>query len=121
MEALKDLYVGTMSGIATPETFENSLTRLGANVEARRRYTDHHRYTEQEVVTFINHCVDRDLAMIVTTEKDAVRLPDIESKDVPIYYLRVEIEILSGQETWRECIERICSPKSVEAVNRLFT
>ncbi len=121
LEALKDIYVGTISGIATPETFENSLTRLGANVEARRRYTDHHRYTEQEVLTFINHCVDRDLAMIVTTEKDAVRLPEIDSRDVPIYYLRVEIEILSGQETWRECIERICSPQSVEAVNRLFT
>ena len=121
LEALKGIYVGTMSGIATPETFENSLTRLGANVEARRRYTDHHRYTEQEVLTFINQCVDRDLAMIVTTEKDAVRLPEIESSDVPIYYLRVEIEILSGQETWRGCIERICSSQSVEAVNRLFT
>ena len=59
--------------------------------------------------------------MIVTTEKDAVRLPDIESSEVPIYYLRVEIEILSGQETWRECIERICLSQSVEAVNRLFT
>ncbi|MFT4637237.1 MAG: tetraacyldisaccharide 4'-kinase [Verrucomicrobiales bacterium] len=121
LEALKDTYIGTMSGIATPETFENSLTRLGAHVEARRRYTDHHRYTKDEVLTFLNHCVNRDLAMLVTTEKDAVRLPKIDPVEVPIYYLRVEIEILSGEETWRECIERICSPQSVEAANRLFT
>lgn len=121
LTALRDTYVGTLSGIATPETFEKSLTRLGAFVEARRRYTDHHRYTAHEVLSFVNHCVNRDLAMIVTTEKDAVRLPDIAPVDVPIYYLRVEIEILSGAETWRECIERICSPQAVEAVNRLFT
>ncbi len=113
LEALEGTYVGTLSGIATPETFENSVARLGAHVEVRRRYTDHHRYSEQEVQAFVNHCVDRDLVMMVTTEKDAVRLPDIAQVDVPIYYLRVEIEILSGDESWRECIERICSPQSL--------
>ena len=54
-------------------------------------------------------------------ESIVILILEIDSRDVPIYYLRVEIEILSGQETWRECIERICSPQSVEAVNRLFT
>ena len=121
LESLKDTYLGTICGIATPETFERSLSRLGAHVEARRRYTDHHRYTEQEVLTFIEHCVNRDLGMIVTTEKDAVRFPEIAPVDVPIYYLRVEIEILSGAETWRQCIERICSSQAVEAANRIFT
>ncbi len=120
LSALKDTYIGTMSGIATPETFERSLSRLGAHVEARRRYTDHHRYTEQEYLTFIDYCVDRDLAMIVTTEKDAVRLPKVHSPDVPTYYLRVEIEILSGHETWEECIQRICRPEALEASNRIF-
>jgi tetraacyldisaccharide 4'-kinase len=117
LEALKGAYVGTLSGIATPETFENLVARLGAHVEVRRRYTDHHRYTEQEVLGFVNHCVNRDLSMMVTTEKDAVRLPDIGKVDVPIYYLRVEIEILSGEENWRECIERICSPQALGRVS----
>ena len=121
LEALQGKHIGTLSGIATPESFEDSLTKLGATIESKRRYTDHHRYREQEVLTFINQSVDRDLAMIVTTEKDAVRLPKITRTDVPIFYLRVEIEILSGEETWKECIERICSPQAVEAVNRVFT
>ncbi len=121
LDALQGAYIGTICGIATPETFENSLTKLGANLEARRRYTDHHRFREQEVLTFINQAVDRDLSMIVTTEKDAVRFPKIARTDVPVYFLRVEIEILSGKETWKECIERICSPQAVEAVNRMFT
>ena len=36
----------------------------------------------------------------ITTEKDAVRFPLIDPLEVPIYYLRVEIEILNGLEVW---------------------
>ena len=45
---------------------------------------------------------------IVTTEKDAVRFPMIERRDLPIYFLRVEIEMLSGAEDFHDCIARIC-------------
>ena len=53
---------------------------------------------------FINRCIRRDLEMIVTTEKDAVRFPRLTSVQVPIYFLRVEIEILSGHESWEHCV-----------------
>ena len=111
LDFLKGKYVATISGIAVPESFENGLRKLGANVELTRRYADHHRYNEEEITTFIDRCVDRDLDMIVTTEKDFVRFPPIRSNDVPIYYLRVEIEILSGHDTWDRCVERICEPR----------
>ena len=46
--------------------------------------------------------------MIVTTEKDAVRIPRLDRCDVPILYLRIQIDILSGQESFNQCISRIC-------------
>jgi hypothetical protein len=46
--------------------------------------------------------------IIVTTEKDAVRFPLIERCDLPILYLRVEIEMLSGSEAFNDWIDRIC-------------
>ena len=46
--------------------------------------------------------------MIVTTEKDAVRIPRLLREDIPFYFLRVEIDILSGQENFDQCIRRIC-------------
>ena len=47
--------------------------------------------------------------MIVTTEKDAVRLekPE-EDPEVPIYFLRIEVEIYQGQEAWNRFVDRIC-------------
>jgi len=96
------------------------LQKLGARLELSKRYTDHHRYTEAELNSFINRCVRRDLEMIVTTEKDAVRFPRLGKTDVPIYFLRVEIEILSGHESWEHCVARICKPQPLLSPERFF-
>jgi tetraacyldisaccharide 4'-kinase len=120
LERLRDTYIGSICGIAAPESFEGGLQKLGARLELSKRYTDHHRYTEAELNSFINRCVRRDLEMIVTTEKDAVRFPRLTKTDVPIYFLRVEIEILSGHESWEHCVARICKPQPVLSPERFF-
>ena len=45
---------------------------------------------------------------MLTTEKDAVRMPDDHVWRLPIHYLRVEIEMLSGAEDFRKWISKIC-------------
>jgi tetraacyldisaccharide 4'-kinase len=114
LDYLQDLYIASLCGIAAPESFESGLRRLGAKIELSRHFADHHRYTEKELRTFLERCVKRDVHAIITTEKDAVRLPKIDPLPVPIYYLRVEIEILTGHETWDHCVQRICHLQTVE-------
>jgi tetraacyldisaccharide 4'-kinase len=110
LEFLKDRWVGAISAIAVPEAFESSLERLGARVEIRRRFSDHYRFSRKEVDKFMHRCVERDMELIVTTEKDAVRFPRPQSIDVPVYFLRIEVEILKGQEIWDRLIDRLCNP-----------
>ena len=114
LDYLQDLYIASLCGIAAPESFESGLRSLGAKIELSRHFADHHRYSENELRTFLQRCVKRDVHAIITTEKDAVRLPKIDPLPVPIYYLRVEIEILTGHETWDHCVKRICHLQSVE-------
>ena len=113
-------YIGTVSGIAVPESFEDGLTKLGAKIELTARFTDHHRYREKEIDNFIDRCINRDLDMIVTTEKDFVRFPKLKNLDVPIYFLRVEIDILTNHETWEHCVQRICRPRPIVPPGRFF-
>ena len=120
LEVLRGTYIGALSGIAAPESFENALRDLGAKVEVAKRYADHHRFAEPEIRNFINRCIRRDLAMVVTTEKDAVRFPPIANPEVPMYFMRVEIEILSGHETWEQCVARICQPHPMLSPERFF-
>jgi tetraacyldisaccharide 4'-kinase len=122
LERLRDAFIGSICGIAAPESFEGALKKLGAHVDLAKRYIDHHYYTEAELTTFINRCIRRDLVMIVTTEKDAVRMPHLPESEVkvPICFLRVEIEILSGHESWEHCVARICKPQPMLSPERFF-
>jgi hypothetical protein len=44
----------------------------------------------------------------------------LENPEVPIYFLRVEIEILNGQETWEQCVQRICTPPAMLKPEEFF-
>ena len=59
----------------------------------------------------MHRCVERDIELIITTEKDAVRFMKPTELDVPVYFLRIEVDILEGQEVWEKLVERICCEK----------
>ncbi len=120
LEFLKNLEIGSICGIAMPESFENALTGLGAKIEISKIYTDHHRYSAREIENFIRRCERKGVSAILTTEKDAVRIPRIMEPEVPIYYLRVEIEILAGQESWQRFVERLTTRHPVVAPQRFY-
>jgi len=105
---LNGMNVTTLSGIAVPEGFEKSLENFGANLLECHRFADHHRYSQQEIIDIVNSAVELKADAIITTEKDAVRLPKLDRRDVPIYYLRVDIEILDGAKDFHAAIAHIC-------------
>ena len=108
LEFIRGRRVASLSGIAQPESFEGSLVKLGAELVYSKRHADHHRFTQQEVLNAINRGKKRQAEIILTTQKDAVRFPKIDRRDLPIYFMRVEIRILSGAEDFRDCVRRIC-------------
>ena len=120
LEFLKGLKIGALSGIAVPESFESALASLGAEIELTQSYADHHRYSLKEIERFVRRCARRNVDAVITTEKDAVRIPRILNPEVPILYMRVEIEILGGQETWARLVERITCPRGYEIPARIY-
>lgn len=100
--------VASLSAIAQPESFENSLINLGANLVYSKRFADHHRFTQQEILNVINRSKLRGAGAIITTQKDAVRLTKLDRRDLPIYFMRVEIRILRGAKDFHDCVRQIC-------------
>lgn len=92
---IRDKRIGALSGIARPESFEAFLKAEGAVLVAARRYADHHRYSRDEVSGFLKRCKQLRVKYVVTTEKDAVRLPAYREEELPlpILFLRVEIRM----------------------------
>jgi tetraacyldisaccharide 4'-kinase len=100
--------VASLSGIAQPESFEQSLIQLGSELVYSKRFADHHRFTQQELLNVINRSKKRQADMIVTTQKDAVRFPKLDRRDLPIVFMRVEIKILNGADGFQDCVRKIC-------------
>jgi tetraacyldisaccharide 4'-kinase len=108
LELLAGKKVASLSGIAQPQSFEESLTKLGGELVYSKRFADHHRFTQQEILNAINRSVKRQADLIVTTQKDAVRFPKIDRRDLPFFFMRVEIKIMSGADGFEDCVRKIC-------------
>jgi tetraacyldisaccharide 4'-kinase len=108
LDLLAGKRVASLSGIAQPESFEQSLVRLGGELVYSKRFADHHRFTQQEILNAINRAKKRQAEIIVTTQKDAVRFPKIDRRDVPFYFMRVEIRIVAGANDFQDCVRKIC-------------
>jgi len=105
---LKTLRIGTISGIARPESFEEGLRKLGAEIIYSRRFADHHRFTEGETAKMFERSKTRNARAVITTEKDSVRFPRLGKRPLPVYFLRVEIEIIRGHEAFERCLNQMC-------------
>src|ERR1700731_1206353 len=57
LDRLRGAFIGSICGIAAPESFEEGLRKLGAKIELSRHFADHHRYTEKELTQFLQRCV----------------------------------------------------------------
>jgi tetraacyldisaccharide 4'-kinase len=108
LEFVRGKKVAALSGIAQPESFERSLQALGAELVYQKRFADHHRFTQQELLNVINRAKKRQAEIIVTTQKDAVRFPKLDRRDLPICFMRVEIKILAGAKDFQDCVRQIC-------------
>jgi tetraacyldisaccharide 4'-kinase len=108
--SLQGLRAASLSAIASPESFEQGLRKLGVSLELTQSFADHHRYSKRELTRFLKRCTRRGVSCILTTEKDAVRMPRLLNQELPIRYLRIEIEILKGEEHWNKMLEQIVHP-----------
>ncbi|KQT53472.1 tetraacyldisaccharide 4'-kinase [Methylobacterium sp. Leaf456] len=80
-ESWKDRPVVAFAGIGRPQKFFGTLAGLDARILATKSFSDHHPYRAGDLDA-LRALAQREGAHLVTTEKDAVRLPAGERVDV---------------------------------------
>jgi len=111
LEDLRGRRIAAFSGIATPESFERFLREGGAQLVHVSRFLDHYRFTSEDLREVFAAAQAAGAEYVVTTEKDAVRLAADARFPLPLYYLRLEIEILRGASDFAEAVGKICFPR----------
>jgi tetraacyldisaccharide 4'-kinase len=71
------------AGIASPEKFFATLGEAGVALAGRKGFPDHHPYTDSELRRLLDEAARLD-AVLVTTPKDAVRLPAARFAEVRV-------------------------------------
>ena len=84
-------------GIARPDAFRRTLTKLGAHVVCFKGFRDHYRYTRDEIQVLIRKKEECGADYILTTEKDWIRIASFVPNYPEIGYLCIEFDLLSGQ------------------------
>ena len=75
--------VSLVSGIADPQSFEKLISNLGIDIVLTFRFPDHYPYTEKDLDRIIKNSKQKDVNIIITTEKDSVRFSTLSSKLFP--------------------------------------
>ncbi|MBI5233547.1 MAG: tetraacyldisaccharide 4'-kinase [Deltaproteobacteria bacterium] len=91
LSCLKGRTVLALTGIAVPESFYETIEALGVDIKQRLAYPDHHPYTEADIrdITRLSAGID----MVVTTEKDAVRLKSYKERLGGLFVIAVDVEL----------------------------
>ncbi|MCX8118805.1 MAG: tetraacyldisaccharide 4'-kinase [Desulfobacterota bacterium] len=100
---LKGRKVLALSGIARPEDFSSLIRRLGGEVVKERIFPDHHRYRLRDLTSLREEV--KKLELIITTEKDWVKLKSFPIEPLPLYALRIETKIEEEDEFFKRVME----------------
>ena len=98
--------VVAFAGIGRPAKFFASLERLGARIVERRAYGDHHVYTQSEIAR-LKARARAETALLITTQKDFVRLTPAERQGIaalPVETRFEETVVLEG------LLDRLAAP-----------
>jgi tetraacyldisaccharide 4'-kinase len=102
--------VTAFCGIGNPAAFFADVRRWQFNLIAEDAFSDHHVYTEQELERLVTRAGRTGAAALLTTEKDAVKLPRNWQPELPILTCVIETPIEEGEDFEATLLSYLGSP-----------
>ena len=79
------------AGIGSPENFFDLLKNNNLNIINEIKFPDHHKYSEKELENLLGKIKENN-TILLTTEKDYLRIPKNFNKKIEFLKIKVEIE-----------------------------
>lgn len=90
--------VAAFCGIGNPEGFRRTLDGLAVSIASFRAFPDHHPYSASDVADLSGWVRGQGAELVLTTQKDLVKLRTLSLGSVPLRGLRIGLEVMDGSE-----------------------
>jgi tetraacyldisaccharide 4'-kinase len=85
--------VFVVTGIARPDRFVADVTAAGWDVAGTMTFQDHHRFRAGDLARIVKAAKSARSAIVLTTEKDAIRLAALDLGDLPMASLPLVVGV----------------------------
>jgi tetraacyldisaccharide 4'-kinase len=107
LELLCGASVAAFCGIGNPEGFRRTIAPLCRELLELREFPDHHSYTARDVLSLERWARDRGANLVLTTQKDLVKLRASVLGPIPLRALRIGLEITQGAAIMDDVLARL--------------
>jgi tetraacyldisaccharide 4'-kinase len=114
--SLRGFSAFAFSGIARPERFEDDLRSLGLRLPGFRRFRDHHPYALRDLEAVAREARAAGADILVTTEKDLVRISAWPARALPAYALAQRVVFGEGSDLPAWLLDRLQALRSPAAL-----
>lgn len=106
---IKGKRVVLLSSIGDPAYFEETVKGLDADIVEHIKFPDHHNYGKGDVEYILRRCSERSFDLVLTTEKDIVKLSrlGLYLGSYTVLVLAIKLEIISGKELLVDRLNRL--------------
>ncbi len=97
LDSFKGKSAVVFSGIGNPQGFEDCVCSLGIKIAKAFRFADHHDYTRADIDGIIKAARQMNLDAIITTEKDAVKIRELQIRGAVVLVLDIKLSITKNE------------------------
>ncbi len=110
IEDLAPKAVVAFCGIGNPKGFQRTLEPICPRLLDFRTFRDHHPYDAADVVDLTSWARMQKADLVLTTQKDSVKLRAMTLGSIPLRFLRIGLEMMSGEEELEAVLAPLIRP-----------
>ncbi len=105
LTVLKGKKVGAFCGIGFPEGFRSTIQSLGAQLIYFKTLPDHTDYSPKTLGFLKSWSSNTDF--LITTEKDAYKIADLDRIDLSLYFLKIKLKIMDHENELKSRLDKL--------------
>jgi len=105
--SLEGKKVGIFCGIAHPEYFCQTVKKLGAEIVDMTFAGDHRGFDSASLAAFATSCKELGAEYLVCTEKDKVKIPEVQQYVLPLVWVQMRLEVVQGAAEWHAFMDKV--------------